>query len=650
MPGSRYWAFLSYSSLDAKFAKWLLRAIESYKIPVQFVERGTPAGEPAPARLRPLFHDRSELPAAPDLSAEIVKALAESRYLIVVCSPGAARSRWVNREIEIFKSLGRQDRILLIIADGEPNVGGALECFPEAVRDIEPIAADARPHMDGPANAKLKIIAGMLGVRFDALKDRDAQLRMQWLRRAFALAASLVLIFAVLTGVAWWQRRVAIEQRELAVQRTNSLRDVLSRLIWRVHDDVDGLPGSVNLKMDLLNGSVSELSTLQAADLADNGLARLVAGSQSRLGMVQFDVGQMAAARASFAKAISIGEVLTGNDKQNGLYLLDLAEYLRHMADIDLVQGDPLAGKVKLARSLSILQVLPPDLSTSVRATIRDEIAQSRLLSAEASWRAGNPSEAIPDFDISNAIYESFLGSYPDAIQVKIAYSEAMLLQAYFYLQTGDLAKSSELCANVAKLLPSFEVIDQANDNDVANGDGNQYVRPVGRDLEDGKIRNSLQKAYLNLLIAMSETLLAGSVPGAATNYVTDAWNMATVVIGTDPQDFRAEGLYLRAMLVKGRFLAISRQWDAAINVLANALEESKRLADVDQSNLEARGLEALAAGELAIATQGSGSQSDALRYSREFYGLANSMEKSGLVPFPDVRELLARMDQRRFD
>jgi eukaryotic-like serine/threonine-protein kinase len=413
-----------------------------------------------------------------------------------VCSPGAVRSRWVNREIETFKRLGRQDRILLIIADGEPRAGGERECFPEAVRDIEPIAADARPHADGPGNAKLKIIAGMLGVRFDVLRDRDAQLRMQRLRRAFAVAASLVLIFAVLASVAWRQRRVAIEQRELAVQRTNSLRDVLSRLIWRVHDDVDGLPGSDNLKMDLLNGSVSELTALQAVDLADNGLARLVAGSHSRLGMVQFDVDQVAAARASFAKAISIAEALTANDKQNGLYLLDLAEYLRHMADVDLAQGDPLAGKAKAERGLSILRALPSDLPTSVRAMIRHEMAQNRLLSAEASWRANNPSAAIPDFERSNAIYESFLTSYPDATQFKIEYSEAMLLQARFYLQTGKLAKSREICASVAKLLPAFEVIDRVDDNDVANGGGagNQDVRPVGHDLEDGKIRNSLQK------------------------------------------------------------------------------------------------------------------------------------------------------------
>jgi hypothetical protein len=39
----------------------------------------------------------------------------------------------------------------------------------------EPIAADARPHGDGKINAKIKLIAGMLGVGFDALKQRELQ-------------------------------------------------------------------------------------------------------------------------------------------------------------------------------------------------------------------------------------------------------------------------------------------------------------------------------------------------------------------------------------------------------------------------------------------------------------------------------------------
>ena len=100
---------------------------------------------------------------------------------LVICSPEAARSRWVNEEILAFKRLGRDDRIFCLIVGGEPNADehtelGLDECFPDALRyklgtdgelsdeRAEPIAADVREGKDGKADAKLKIIAGMLGV------------------------------------------------------------------------------------------------------------------------------------------------------------------------------------------------------------------------------------------------------------------------------------------------------------------------------------------------------------------------------------------------------------------------------------------------------------------------------------------------------
>ena len=215
----RYWAFISYSSKDGAWARWLHRAIETYGIPAQLVSHETPAGEPAPKRFHPIFRDRDELPAAADLGREIENALRVSRYLIVICSPRAAQSRWVNREIEVFGELGRNDRVLAFIVDGEPHSGDAQECFPAALKRIEPIAADARRQGDGRTNAKLKLLSGMLGVSFDALKQRDAQRRIRRLQLAVAVAFVLVLAFAGLAWYATQQRDVAITQQKIATSR-----------------------------------------------------------------------------------------------------------------------------------------------------------------------------------------------------------------------------------------------------------------------------------------------------------------------------------------------------------------------------------------------------------------------------------------------
>jgi len=75
----------------------------------------------AARRLSPVFRDRTDLPSATDLGVHIREALNDSASLLVICSPGASASRWVNEEIRYFRSLGRDDRIFCLIVDGEPN-------------------------------------------------------------------------------------------------------------------------------------------------------------------------------------------------------------------------------------------------------------------------------------------------------------------------------------------------------------------------------------------------------------------------------------------------------------------------------------------------------------------------------------------------
>ena len=114
-----YKAYISYSHRDEKIAVWLHRALESYRLPRKLVGSETPIGK-VPARIRPVFRDRDDLSSAADLSETVEQALNASENMIVVCSPEAAASRWVNEEIRRFASLGRQDRIFCVIVEGDP--------------------------------------------------------------------------------------------------------------------------------------------------------------------------------------------------------------------------------------------------------------------------------------------------------------------------------------------------------------------------------------------------------------------------------------------------------------------------------------------------------------------------------------------------
>jgi hypothetical protein len=211
----RYWAFISYSSKDDALSRRLHHRLETYSIPRDLVGRSGTDG-PVPKKLFPCFRDRDELPLSSNLGGSIEDALRASRYLIVICTPASAKSRWVNEEIRYFKSLGRGDRILAIIAAGEPNAsdratGQETECFAPALRYAvnaerqltnersEPIAGDLRPGGDGWTNAFLKAVAGITGLGFNAFVLREVKRQ----RRRQAILAALGLI-AVLGGLYAW--------------------------------------------------------------------------------------------------------------------------------------------------------------------------------------------------------------------------------------------------------------------------------------------------------------------------------------------------------------------------------------------------------------------------------------------------------------
>jgi len=228
----KYHAFISYSHADEKWGSWLHRSLETYRTPKALIGKATNRGEPVPERVFPIFRDREELPTSSDLGATISNALEEARYLIVICSPASARSRWVNEEIKSFKKLGRSNRILALIVEGEPNaaegksgVDADQECFPQALKhplgtdgelDLselsEPIAADVRPGKDGKNDGLLKLLAGLLGVNFDDLKRRDEIRRRKRQRALLATAGALTLVFAFLAALATWQWQESVRR------------------------------------------------------------------------------------------------------------------------------------------------------------------------------------------------------------------------------------------------------------------------------------------------------------------------------------------------------------------------------------------------------------------------------------------------------
>lgn len=399
-PAHRFRAFISYSHRDTSTVRWLHRALETYKVPRKLIGRETPLG-PAPPTVSPIFRDRDELSASPDLSTELRSALAQSLFLIVVCSPAAAASRYVNEEVLTFKRLHGEDRVLALIVAGEPgaargSAAGAEECFPPALRftlatdgtlsDVAsaPIAADMRKVGDGRRLALLKLLAALTGLRLDELVQREAQRRAQRLR--LVAAASLIgcLFAAGLAIYANVQRIEAVRQRGVAERETAAAKATADFLIstFTVSN-----PATENPR------TITALTILEhSADRSRNEL-RGQPGIQARLltTIVQayINLGLLKEARAAMEPSLPTIRALGA----------DGAEPLLALATTYMWEGN-LADAAHTTREAELLLGPDPEMYTAMRGHAAETMGAIDAKELKLT-------QAIADYDRALKIYST---------------------------------------------------------------------------------------------------------------------------------------------------------------------------------------------------------------------------------------------------
>jgi hypothetical protein len=162
------------------------------------------------------------------LDEQTLTALDDSMALILIASPNAAKSPYVNEEVRLFRSRHPERACVPLIIDGAHEIG---ECFPPALRfkvsadgvildeRDSPLAADLRKGADGFDLALSKIVATLLGLQTDEVFRRAQRVRRRWQLIWAAIAVVVVLLLIGGSAAYWlsWQRGVAIASAEEVV-------------------------------------------------------------------------------------------------------------------------------------------------------------------------------------------------------------------------------------------------------------------------------------------------------------------------------------------------------------------------------------------------------------------------------------------------
>ena len=235
-------AFISYAHEDLKWAEWLHDQLMFYKFPRSIRQ----IYQWLPESIGSIFRDKTHLSSG-DLSKEIFEALHDSEYLIVICSPAAVASPWVDKEIEEFKKTHDVNNIIPFIVNGVPN-STDNECYPENLRNIENVELLGINMINDEKDvAFVKVIVSM----FDELEfyiiwqqwEKKKKNRLILIIIALSFFTVIVLTFVVILYVQQRDikknisRAVAYQSEQLVEQGNSYLaRKLLTEVVYDERD------------------------------------------------------------------------------------------------------------------------------------------------------------------------------------------------------------------------------------------------------------------------------------------------------------------------------------------------------------------------------------------------------------------------------
>lgn len=278
MSEHRYTAFISYrrTGRDLAVAKEIQQSLEHFKIPKAL------RGKIGADSIGRIFRDQSEMEITSNLSGQLMGALKDSDYLIVICSPHYKESPWCMRELKTFLQLRGHEKVLCVLSEGDPP-----SVFPDCLlhvskqataqdgktitveEETEPLACDYRGDFRSARRTELpRLAAAILGCSYDELYMRQER----WRRRRLAAVLSTVSVLAVtaISYLLWSNARITQNYRQARINESKLLA----------------------------SESISEFDAQDRLSALQNGLNALIGEDVNR---PITDEGQFALSQASYA-------------------------------------------------------------------------------------------------------------------------------------------------------------------------------------------------------------------------------------------------------------------------------------------------------------------------------------------------------------
>jgi len=268
---------------------------------------------------------------------------------------------------------------------------------------VEQLANDIRRTLEGlPVSARPDTITYRVG---------------KYARRHRVLVAAAALVVLSLTGgmfASLRQARIAEQQRAVAEQRFNDIRNVSHDLIFQIHDSIQFLPGATPARKLVVQSALRYLNTL-SKDAPDNlSVQQEIASAYEKIGDVQggigaANLGDTAGALDSYSKALEIRRRILSVKPHDSDTRDGLAQSYQRIGRIFMDMGR-YDEAVQIAQShLELSQQIAADAPDNRKA--RSRLAMSYDGVGDTLSALGRWDECIKNYEAASQIYKSLADS-----------------------------------------------------------------------------------------------------------------------------------------------------------------------------------------------------------------------------------------------
>ena len=247
-------------------------------------------------------------------------------------------------------------------------------------------------------------------------------------RNKVGVAATLLAVVAATAGSAVY---LAQARREAAYFR--DLRQLANLFIFKYHDRITALPGSTELRRELVKDALAYLNNLAGKGTDNPELLRELGAAYKRIGDVQGGVltneatgntvsaanlGDTDGALESYAKALAIRRRLAALRPDDKRAQLEFAEILANMGEISMDLGRPGDAARYLRegiRKFEALREKHPDDTTVVTSLKASFLALGRVLAFQPS-NLGDIAAGLDAMRKSISLGEALLATEPQSI------------------------------------------------------------------------------------------------------------------------------------------------------------------------------------------------------------------------------------------